>query len=253
MISFSSISVEVNKEYIKFKDGDFVRKIFLYEVFDGGEVVIDENFSNGDDNYDFYLRFSPDDLYLDILVKKNGDGVLVLPSVYEFYQAFSRFCCYFNPLLDRLIDISNFINGIDGFIEDGFDSLHTQINGLSSQIDDKLGDVNCDFTPVIEKLEEVDSEIKEFDGKLDLLKIAKIPELIDEKISNVFALKSLNGSNGAKFKDGEIVSVKGYSGSWEVVGSYFTLTSDNVVTVIYQVKQSDRVMLVPSAYVFKDE
>ena len=254
------IFVFVDDKKIVFRDGDFVKDILLLDVFFGGEVVINENFSNGDDNYDFYLRFSSDDLYIDVLVKKNGDGVFVFPFLYEFYRAFSKFSYYFNSVNDKFDNIINSISNRFGFINGKINNYYNDLKTSVTEIDTKLDNVNCDFTPVIGKIDEVsgrieslDSEVKEFDSKLDLVKITKIPELIDEKISNVFALKSLNGSNGAKFKDGEIVSVKGYSGSWEVVGSYFTLTADNVVTVIYQVKQSDRVMLVPSAYVSKDE
>ncbi len=252
--------VFVNSKEVVFRNGDFEKDILLLDVFFGGEVIVDETFKSGDDSYDFYFRFSSDDLYIDILVKKNGDGVFVFPFLYEFYRAFSKFFYYFNSVNDKFDSISNLVSSQFSSFDEKVSSYYNDLKTSVTEIDTKLDNVNCDFTPVIGKIDEVsgrieslDSEVKEFDSKLDLVKMAKIPELIDEKISNVFALKSLNGSNGAKFKDGEIVSVKGYSGFWEVVGSYFTLTADNVVTVIYQVKQSDRVMLVPSAYVFKDE
>jgi len=75
-----------------------------------------------------------------------------------------------------------------------------------------------------------------------------ISNLIDEKLSNVLQMQSLNGSNGAKYKDGELVTIDNYSGSWEVLGSYLVLTDNNTITILYQVKQKDRVMLVPSAF-----
>ena len=76
-----------------------------------------------------------------------------------------------------------------------------------------------------------------------------ITNLLDEKLSNVLAMVSLNGSNGAKFKDGDKVLVKGYIGDWEVLSSHIILTAENTNTVVYQVKQDKRVMLVPASFV----
>jgi len=62
-------------------------------------------------------------------------------------------------------------------------------------------------------------------------------------------MQSLNGSNGARFKDGEKVKVEGYFEFWEVLGSYLVLTDENVMTVIYQLKCDDRIVLVPASFV----
>jgi len=80
-----------------------------------------------------------------------------------------------------------------------------------------------------------------------------VSNLLDEKLSNILAMVSLNGSNGAKFKDGDKVLVKGYIGDWEVLSSHIILTADNTNTIVYQVKQNDRIMLVPASFVVQGD
>ena len=76
-----------------------------------------------------------------------------------------------------------------------------------------------------------------------------VSNLLDEKLSNILAMVSLNGSNGAKFKDGDKVLVKGYIGDWQVLSSHIILTAENTNTIVYQVKQGNRIMLVPASLV----
>jgi hypothetical protein len=72
-----------------------------------------------------------------------------------------------------------------------------------------------------------------------------------DKLTGVLNMQSLNGSNGSKFKDGEKVKIEGYFDFWEVLGSYLVLTDDNVVTVVYQLKCDDRIVLAPASFVSK--
>jgi len=79
--------------------------------------------------------------------------------------------------------------------------------------------------------------------------IVTLSEKLDEKLTQIFGLHSLDGSNGSKFKDGSIVKIKGYDGDWKVEGSYPMLNSDGVTIIVYKVVQDGRVLLAPSPFV----
>ena len=118
---------------------------------------------------------------------------------------------------------------------------------LKNVILNKLNDLDCgggsvDLTPV-------ENSLNNISQKVDVLNIVDISNKIDEKLSQIFNLQSLNGSNGSKFKDGEEVTLKGYTGNWSVGGSYSLLNNDGVTIIIYKLIQGDRVVLAPAPFV----
>jgi len=100
-------------------------------------------------------------------------------------------------------------------------------------------------------LDVISSTLDDICSKVDVLNVFDISNKIDEKLSQLFSMNSLNGSNGSKFKDGSNVTVKGYDGNWVVEGSYPMLNGDNVTIIVYKLTQDDKVLLAPAPYVEK--
>ena len=187
-----------------------------------------------------------------------------------------------------LNEMSSKVNSIDGYINSALpsylnvpldvinasvDEIKNNVIGIGMTIDDnvvnKLDQLNynVDLSPVTEKLNEIDSKLDSVDcdidlssvtsklddicSKVDVLNVFDISNKIDEKLSQLFSMNSLNGSNGSKFKDGSNVTVKGYDGNWVVEGSYPMLNGDNVTIIVYKLTQDDKVLLAPAPYVEK--
>ena len=227
-------------------------------------------FENGND---FYFNFNNSEFSLDLVrFDSNYFYKCVKDGKFLFLQIDVK-----NELKDF---INNNVNGlhshISGFEEAIFNYLGEIENKLSvvKSIDTKIDkfDCNLDLSPILEKLDNIDNDVSKFEStnvdlssvlnKLDdidndiskiennfnILELINLPQKIEEKISVGLSLKSLNGSNGAKFKDGAKVKILNFEGVWEVLFSTTIVADENVLSVIYQVKQDDNVMFIPEVY-----
>jgi len=160
--------------------------------------------------------------------------------------------------------ISEIVDGKEVFVDFSFNSFNyifgrgfllniEQVKDLKNFISDNFKKINIDFTPIENSLNKISSNIEngfnEIFSKIDILGVFDISKMIDDKLTQIFNLHSLNGSNGSKFKDGSIVKIKGYDGDWRVEGSYPLLNSDGVTIIVYKVVQDGRVLLAPSPFV----
>ena len=77
-----------------------------------------------------------------------------------------------------------------------------------------------------------------------------VQDVLNNILSNRFVEVSLDGSNGAKFKDGDVVKVKGFLGDFKVVASQYIVNNDNVATVMYKVQdlQTNKIHYVPQVF-----
>ena len=218
-----------------------------------------------------------------IFVSYNLDGLGDIKfkyAEYYFYQVRQFINEYYNKLVNEDIsalsddivkfgdNISNMLKDVENdfsHLEDGIDEVKNNVGNSIEKLDDiksSLSNLSIDLSPVLNKLDDVKFYLESMDLEDVINKINSlfnvvnamnnaldVSSLLDEKLSNVLAMVSLNGSNGAKFKDGDKVLVKGYIGDWEVLSSHIILTADNTNTIVYQVKQNDRIMLVPASFV----
>lgn len=169
----------------------------------------------------------------------SGGSELAVPytiNAGEFLQSFGLMSDSVS-LLDNLYDVESSI----------ISNLRTESNKISNKIDSL--NVDVDFTPINQKLSDFANVLNDISSKISFMQIADITKVIDDKLGQLFHLPSLNGSNGAKFKDGEEVSVSGYNGLWKVEGSYPMLNSDGATIVVYKLTKNDRVLLAPSVFV----
>ena len=118
--------------------------------------------------------------------------------------------------------------------------VETEIQNVSQKLDNLKVGVD---------LSSVEDSLNVISQKVDVLNVLDISNKIDEKLSQIFNLQSLNGSNGSKFKDGSETTVKGYSGTWKVEGSYPMLNSEGITIIVYKLLQDDRVLLAPAPFV----
>ena len=137
--------------------------------------------------------------------------------------------------------------GIGGDIKLTIDNILNNVQEVSSDV----SDVKKYFNSVNDSIDGVKLGLDEVSSKINILDVFHISSKIDEKLSQIFSVKSLNGSNGSKFKDGDRVTVKGYDGLWVVDGSYHMLNADNITIVVYKLSQADKLMLVPAPFVEK--
>lgn len=145
-----------------------------------------------------------------------------------------------NVVSDNASSILNSINQNTGSILGAINNLDARIVGVR----DDLHGLNCNVD-----LTFIENKLSDIDNRLNLMQIVELEQKIDEKLGQLFHMPSLNGSNGAKYKDGEEVPIKGYNGLWRVEGSYPMLNADGVTIVVYKLTQNDRVLLAPSVFV----
>ena len=247
------INIVLGSDFI-FIDGNYFPIVPYYK---NKILDFDEEISIDDDVYRVKLYFDFNDyVFKTFLALKDGDDYLSVSGGFKFYAydfVISRDLYPFGEILDVYEDINDSIEAIEDIIVSAKGSLEGSIgsvrgsilgeinfvkgsiNSAKDAILNKCEDINVDFSPIEDKLSNLDK-------KCDLFSVLDISNMIDEKLSQIFNLKSLNGSNGSKFKDGSIVKVKGYDGDWKVDGSYPLLNSDGVTIIVYKVVQDDRVL-----------
>ncbi len=60
--------------------------------------------------------------------------------------------------------------------------------------------------------------------------------LVSDVLATSFVETSLNGSNGAKYKDGDIVQIQGFPSQYEILASQYITNNENTGTIMYKVK-----------------
>jgi len=181
-----------------------------------------------------------------------------LGYIYQIYKP--EF--YMNKIISnqykRFNNIDKDINKIQGQLKNLNIDLSPIDKKLDSSVKDILEKVDNSKKDIFKRFntDDVVSEIQQITSKQykysfnkfqDTLQDVK-NDLVDFFTLNITDL-SLNGSNGAKFVDGEKVVIDGYSGIWEVVGSIQALVDENNLTIMYKVKKDNKAMIVPSAFV----
>ena len=228
-----------------------------------------------------------DNFLLSAVVFKENDGkydleIVNLLNIYDYFKLYNNDLILFDNK-NNFISLENNISSINKHITDNFNVLMENVSNIygsvntiynkvdapissvlsnTGQILNELDNLNIDLSPVTSKLDDIKSYLESMDldkvvGKLNNIfnvvsamnNALDVSTLLDEKLSNILAMVSLNGSNGAKFKDGDKVLVKGYIGDWQVLSSHIILTAENTNTIVYQVKQGNRIMLVPASFV----
>jgi len=169
----------------------------------------------------------------------SGGSELAIPysvSAGEFLKAFGLI---FND--DHIVqELYSAESSLVSFIREKYDDLSAKINNLN---------VDVDFTPINTHLDQIANLVTEINSKISIMQIADLTKIIDDKLGQLFHMPSLNGSNGAKYKDGEEVPVSGYDGLWKIEGSYPMLNSEGATIVVYKLTKDDRVLLAPSVFV----
>ena len=254
--------VDDDKYYFYFRYDFKNYGVFVFEVakiVDGEKIFVPYKLDN--DYFDIKFKYA-ENIYYEIhqyLLKEYNkfsqvvsdklenvvDSITFLDSSFDnLSNSFINFTNKFNDDFENVSNnITDMINKVDNYL-DVFDKKIVEIEdnftNFAFSVDNSLSSLGDDLK---EKINSLLALIEFFKDGLD------ITNLLDEKLSNVLAMVSLNGSNGAKFKDGDKVLVKGYIGDWEVLSSHIILTAENTNTVVYQVKQDKRVMLVPASFV----
>ncbi len=88
------------------------------------------------------------------------------------------------------------------------------------------------------------------------LDVSNLEEVLTNALNNVINQKfietSLNGSNGAKFKDGDVVKIKGFPSIYKVLASQYIVNNDNVGTIMYKVEdtQTGQIHYVPQVFLY---
>jgi len=218
----SSDGFVVNDKFISFYD--FKVPVAFYEK-DGVLSFSSDNISYNDKKYKLELNVDVNILKVSFYIAEIVDGkdVFVNLNVDAIRYLFSR------NVVAKLLHLEN-------------KTLGNKLSFVVNKINSLESSINKDFT-------DVNNYLKQISSKFDLLKVLDISKMIDDKLTQIFNLHSLNGSNGSKFKDGSIVKIKGYDGDWKVEGSYPLLNSDGVTIIVYKVVQDGRVLLAPSPFV----
>jgi len=221
--------VTVSPKFISFHT--FEVPVSFYEK-DGYLEFVSDKIVYDDKHYKIYLKIDFNSLrsvfYIAEIVDNKevfADVFLNLYDYFFFRNSVLRLIYFYRIFKD--VDFIDKFNRLDDRILTSFDNFKDDLNSLKD-FRDLLFDLNKKFSV------------------FDVLDISK---MIDDKLTQIFNLKSLNGSNGSKFKDGSIVKIKGYDGDWRVEGSYPMLNSDGVTIIVYKVVQDGRVLLAPSPFV----
>ena len=253
--------VEITKDYVIFEDNYF--PVCLY--YDNEVLHFDKKVSLGDDVYHLVIHIDVRNKNFYYFISKVVKDDEVLPDfnlrVYagEFikyklgFDIFDSVFSSISDIVDSIGDIQSSVGSLEGDIAslsgeiDGIkgsiSGVNNSISGCCDSIESKLESINCNID-----LSSVEDKIVEISKKVDVLNVMDITNMIDEKLGQLFSLNSLNGSNGSKYKDGEMVKVKGYDGEWKVEGSYPLLNNDSVTIIIYKLVQDDKVLLAPSPF-----
>ena len=218
--------------------------IFVY----GGKEIDCSNYAYSKNQFgwfEFFISENVDNLFIDLklfptytlnkfvdssyILDEDGNKLAVQePLKFPFF--------YFASFLSSYVKDSKILREVDKF------------SGL--KLDDKIQDnVKKIFSDNISEISKVfQLKLTSLNKKLETSFNAVVKSFIDEFTFNITDL-SLNGSNGAKFADGEQVVIEGYSGIWEVVGSIQALVDDNNLTIMYKVRKDKKIMIVPAAFV----
>jgi len=194
------------------------------------------------------------------------DELFILQSFYEkerVKELYTNVANILKLLEDVKNDFSLSLTDINNLLNKNYSLMRSVYQPVSNYID------TPDFYNNIERIYEIYKIVKDLKCDIDVDSITSSLNDIKTSLSNVsfeidydklsnqlkdviniYAnLTSLNGSGGAKYKDGDVVSVYGYDGEWRVVASFVTLTKENYFTIFYVVSQDGRFMVVPSAFV----
>jgi len=153
-------------------------------------------------------------------------------------------------VIGEISEVQGMIGSVRGDINSAKGIVIEEISEVQGMIGSVKSDISSARSDVIEEIGEilnfVRDDIKKLGNKIDVVELFSLPQKIQESINKMLSLKSLNGSNGSKFKDGEKLQVQGYDGDWEVISSFPMLNSDSNLIILYYVKQDDKFMIVPA-------
>ena len=153
-------------------------------------------------------------------------------------------------VIEEISEVRGMISSVRGDINSAKGIVIEEISEVQGMIGSVKSDISSARSDVIEEIGEilnfVRDDIKKLGNKIDVVELFSLPQKIQESINKMLSLKSLNGSNGSKFKDGEKLQVQGYDGDWEVISSFPMLNSDSNLIILYYVKQDDKFMIVPA-------
>ena len=274
--------VEVDEFNIKINDLVYP----IQRFFDGEILLFDNDFVIDDVTYHLYLKYDLKKMFFECemrVVDADDDAVGYLVDIDSFVKSFSLFDYFRNYLtvndlnvIKGYVDsIKDYVSSVRGDISSAKGDVIEEISEVRGMISSVRGDINSAKGIVIEEISEVQGmigsvksdissarsdvieeigeilnfvrdDIKKLGNKIDVVELFSLPQKIQESINKMLSLKSLNGSNGSKFKDGEKLQVQGYDGDWEVISSFPMLNSDSNLIILYYVKQDDKFMIVPA-------
>jgi len=270
-IALFNVYIDEDFFVIEDKDGNEVYKKPLRFYINNNSFNINGSFVYHADNGDANIEF---EFSIDVFSNKSycflyivvDDVKLWLPYSYDFSKVAKLFIPEYiketnNILSDVKVKLTELVeSGLDLTpVKNELDDISTKLNSFKcdvdlSSVEDKLNDIDNKISNSGKfDLSSIQDILVEISKKVDVLNVLDITNKIDEKLGQLFNLKSLNGSNGSKFKDGEEVLVKGYAGKWKVEGSYPLLNNDGLTIIVYRLSQDGRVLLAPSPFVSSSE
>ena len=110
------------------------------------------------------------------------------------------------------------INEIDTTTNNLSDTMATNKTDIINQITTSEDNVNTDITNA------KDDAVQQISDKFDDIKVE---------------ITSLNGSSGAVYNDGDIVTIKGFNDNWKIMSSFLALNERSVLKVAYKVQKEN--------------
>ena len=223
---------------------------FFNNEYEGSQFSYNEKLYEIDDYFDIEnnkVVIKDDILDIEFDIEKNivinrsykldNDNKLFVPFPRAFMHCLGHFYDIYKPELfsaRRLLKPGEYIDAI-------LSAVSSMENSFLHNVENKIDTSSENLTTLI-KNQEID--LSPVENKID-----KLPQAIQDFFTLNITDLSLNGSNGAKFVDGEKVVVDGYSGIWEVKGSFQVLVDENNLTISYLLEKDNKKMIVPSAFV----
>jgi len=232
--------------------GDDEKKYYLYLKMDFDSLEMEYYFYTFDseDNKDFYCLMGDQFLIKFMLLA----GLKFFPLYNAFYVMGSISIDANKDLVDNLHKfLMMYSSTHDDIVQQikniSTDGIEVDLSSVTDKLDEVLNKVSSidlsslDLTPITEKIDELMAKMDSVD------KIEDITNYLDEKLMSGLQLISLNGSNGAKYSDGDKVKVIGFDDTWIVKSSHHVLVKENTQTVVYVLTNGDKVLLVPASLI----
>jgi len=128
---------------------------------------------------------------------------------------------------------TNVINEIDSKYDSVITEIDNQATNITNNVNDNTNDLLSETTNSLSS--KIDTQKNNIVTEVD----NKAQEIEDKFDSIIVQLSSLSGSSGAKYDDGDIVTVKNYLGNWKVKASFLALNERGVLKIAYKLQKQD--------------